>query len=408
MQASLPSPQQSPPKVLLPTQPISVGEIIDRSFRLYRRNFKPFLYTAALVILPLTVLSGIFNQSALQSQMTALFSVVTEGLDNPRVFEDFASTAYEGSGYAAVQFALTIANLLAYILTSLALTLFAIRALRGGTLTVTGVWQDALRFFWPGLRLGFLVLLAMIGLLLVVLLLFAIVSVASAGVLGGMAALLDSASRDAATVLSVFVALCCVVPFAMGVIIGPFVYVSARWSISTPVLIDEHSGARAALSRSWRLTRGSVWRVIALFVLTYILMFILLALPTYIMQFGFLLALGGISIWLATLLPTILASIIGIAWMPLAAIFPVLLYFDLRLRAEGGDMDTQPGRLEATLGQPQPAAPAYTDMPPHFASPDAATSETPQAETKPLSTWDTPASAPDDPYQDPAKPERSE
>ena len=51
--------------------PLSIGDIIDRAFRIYRARFKPMLLTALLLLVPLAVLTGVLsyfvNEQSLRS-----------------------------------------------------------------------------------------------------------------------------------------------------------------------------------------------------------------------------------------------------------------------------------------------------------------------------------------------------
>jgi hypothetical protein len=209
MQSPLPNPQNTPPVNLLPTQPLGVGEIIDRSFRLYRRHFKVFFITAALIVLPLALLTGIVTQTAMQGQMSLLQTMINQGIDSVESFEEFSTTSGANVG---LQFLLSIFSLVGYVLTNLALTVLALRTLRGGEASVSVAWKGALEFFWPGVRMGILYLLAMIGVTIVVTILIVLFSLVGAGVFGGLLSGLDSGGGEVATAIGVFLALCCLMP----------------------------------------------------------------------------------------------------------------------------------------------------------------------------------------------------
>lgn len=410
MQSTRPDPRQTPPVNLLPTQPLGIGDIIDRSFRLYRRHFKVFLYTAAIVTLPLALVTGYFTQSAMQGQMNALQSLLTEGAGSAQAFEDLVASSAATGGAFALQFLLSIASAVAYLLTFLALTALAIRTLRGDGPTLSLGWRSAQRAFWPALRMGILVFLAFIGVALIVMLVFLFISFLGAGIFGGLMSGLDSGGGEIGAVIGLLIGLCCLMPLIFLLFVGPFVYLGARWTIATPALIDGNLGARESLRTSWRLTKGAIWRVVGFLVLIYILSFILFAVPYYIVQGLSVVLLGGQNIWLSAVIALLFGTLLQILWLPMTAIFPVLLYFDLRLRASGGDIGSRLERLEATLGQPSgvapytytpPAAPTSPTPPANLALP---TEASPPAESNTQSSWDAPSSATSDPWLDPANP----
>jgi hypothetical protein len=121
--------------------------------------------------------------------------------------------------------------------------------------------------------------------------------------------------------------------------------VGIRWSLATPVVVLERTGPAASLRRSWRLVRGSSWRVLGILLLT----FVIVGVASSILQLPFSLA-GGLSSFAntahrATVLATIVSSIGGIiasaVTRPVTAGVTVLLYTDLRMRREGLDIALQ-------------------------------------------------------------------
>jgi hypothetical protein len=389
MQSTLPNAPQTPPVNLLPTQPLGVGEIIDRSFRLYRRHFKVFFFTSAIVILPLALLTGFFTQSAMQGQLSMLQGLLSEGAQGIESFDDLATL---NSTSAGLQILLSLASLVGYFLTFLALTTLAIRTLRGSEASVSLAWKGARSFFWPGLRMGILYILAIIGVTIGVMIVVVILSLLGAGIFGGLMSAFDSGGDSAVAAIGVILVLCCLMPLFFALVLGPYVYLGARWYVATPVLIDQESGAREALRTSWQLTKGSILRVIGFLVLIYILSIILLALPVYMVQFISILVAGTQSVWVAAVLSTLFATLLNILWSPLSAIFAVLLYFDLRLRQSGGDIGSRLDRLEASLEQPNPNTPPFVYSPPPVVLPVDASTIAAAAETPPPSAPTVPSS----------------
>ena len=46
------------------------------------------------------------------------------------------------------------------------------------------------------------------------------------------------------------------------------VIIEIRWSLALPVVMLERLGPKASLGRSWRLVRGSAWRVLGITLVT--------------------------------------------------------------------------------------------------------------------------------------------
>lgn len=103
------------------------------------------------------------------------------------------------------------------------------------------------------------------------------------------------------------------------------IYFGVRWSFVLPVTLLEELGPRAALSRSSELVKENWWRV-----------------------WGILLLVGLIASGLGLVLGlvTFFAFMIGaIAALPISTVASTLLYFDLRVRKEGYNLETLAAEL---------------------------------------------------------------
>ncbi len=197
------------------------------------------------------------------------------------------------------------------------------------------------------------------------------------------------------------VALVAVAGFIAALIFDVLLYV--RFSMSAPVVVLERQGPTAALGRSWRLVRGSFWRVFGILLLTAIIVLIaasVLRLPFSIISgvfsggssvnpfggAGFITTAAGHPSLLALIIAAIGSIIAGAITQPVSAGVTVLLYVDLRMRREGLDLALQtaasegplPGDEFATVwrptGQPGASGPAGPGWPgPAWAPPPAGT-----------------------------------
>ena len=124
------------------------------------------------------------------------------------------------------------------------------------------------------------------------------------------------------------------------------------------VVVLEHTGPVKGLGRSWRLVRGSAWRVLGILLLTYLIVGVastILRLP-----FSLLAGLGTLAQTptATALLASVAISSVGVivataVTRPVTTGVTVLLYTDLRMRREGLDITLQ-------AAASQPAAPAGT------------------------------------------------
>jgi hypothetical protein len=104
---------------------------------------------------------------------------------------------------------------------------------------------------------------------------------------------------------------------------------------------------RAGLGRSWQLVRGSFWRVFLIAVLAYIFISVITATPTYAIS---IISAMLPSSLLATAFNSTVSILISIFTTPLWFALSTLLYYDLRIRKEGFDLELQAQQLAEPLG----------------------------------------------------------
>jgi hypothetical protein len=113
--------------------------------------------------------------------------------------------------------------------------------------------------------------------------------------------------------------------------------VASGVAVSTPVVVLEEVGAMEALSRAWFLTRGYRLRIAGLLFVCLILILI---------PYMALLALGGalsaaLPIWIA-----VVALLGRLLLTPILYCLLTLLYYDLRVRKEGFDLEMLAASLQ--------------------------------------------------------------
>jgi hypothetical protein len=125
------------------------------------------------------------------------------------------------------------------------------------------------------------------------------------------------------------------------------ILLGVRWSMAPPALLLEEQPVTASLGRSWRLVRGSFWRVFGILVLTGILVSIgsgVITLPlaaiSALLDLGEDVPYSNFGITLAQLAIRGVATIVaGAIFYPFQASVTALLYIDLRMRREGLDVE---------------------------------------------------------------------
>jgi hypothetical protein len=256
---------------------MSIGQLFDRTFRLYRQNFVRFVTLIAVVQVPIGLLT-ILPIWGMQSLATGLQS------PDPKALPVLIITA------VIAYFALLAVFLVGAILQSGAMTRAAAEAYQGRTLSVGEAYSSVLSRVGGLLGLGILV---------------------SLGVFAGL--------------------LLCVVP---GIIL------SLMWALATPALIVEGVGPTEAMGRSKQLASRNLGKVF------------LVGLVAGLIGLVASLPFSGLSAVASELLkasgqPTIVGIVVSqlIALPGAVLVGPIqylaiaLLYFDLRIRKEGFDLE---------------------------------------------------------------------
>jgi hypothetical protein len=243
----------------------TISQVLADAFEIYRRNWTKLTAIAAIFIVPLTLL-GHFIAHIVIVQAPSRAEVEARGLD-----------AFPAGFWDAVLGAAVLGIL----------TLLITQIVQGAvTRTVAGAVLDEPLEMGAAYRYG----LTRLGSILLV------------GVLVSLAAMGG---------------------FLLLVIPG-FIFL-VRFSLSVPALVIEGTRGRAALSRSWKLTRGYGWHTFgALFVAA-----VLLSVATAILTAPF--AQG----WFGQ---AVAASVGSALTMPFAAMVAVVLYMDLRAREGQSDV----------------------------------------------------------------------
>lgn len=122
--------------------------------------------------------------------------------------------------------------------------------------------------------------------------------------------------------------------FAVGfvLLVVPGIFLLLRFYFARVVVVLEGERGTQAMRRSWRLVKGSTWRVLGIVLLVMLITGVaqaVLAIPFGIA--GFVTGVPALNI-----VGSVLASVVV---TPLVSLATVLLYFDLRVRKEGFDLE---------------------------------------------------------------------
>ncbi len=282
---------------------MGIGEILDSAVRLYRKNF--FVLIAAQ--LPLTVYYLVYNVSPFADYESALGML--EGTESDIL-------AFLLRFLIILLLLIVIETGIVYPLTLSAVTRIASdRALQHPTSIKDAYWFS-LRNWW---KLGLTNLITTSVLLVMLILIIFIPFAILLSIFVGFATPIWVIGAIALIGL-IIVLILSVIPLFFWV----------RWQLAFPVMVTERQFIISALRRSWNLVKGNSLKVLVIMVLMYLI-------PTVIRVSPFIMeSLLGISLPVLTVASTIVVQ--GIL-MPLVHCTRVIVYFELRARTEGLDLE---------------------------------------------------------------------
>lgn len=329
---------QPPPASIDPIisrlRPRTIGEVIDHSFRLYRRHFLTFLAITAIVFVPVQLsiqALSLWVQGSAQAMTDASDPFTSSDVQSGTTNEIFIGLMI---ALVALLLLAVVGGLLLY-LSQGALTAAVADSHLDKPVSFGGAYRGMLNHVGPLLGIMALQVLLGIGAFIPALVLFFV------------AILMAGGSPDAA---GAALGLICIAFLTMIPTFIFYIYISVRWSLVVPAIIVESLGPVQAIRRSWGLVQNYWWRTAGIGILLYVIEAVVSAGPAYVVM---ALAL----VLFRTLDPIVLGAITGgitvlttLLYTPLEQTAWTLYYFDQRVRKEGFDIET-------ALAQRYPQAP---------------------------------------------------
>ncbi len=283
-------------------RPLGVGEILDASIKVFLRSALELFKAVAIVVVPVQLLA-----------IVVLISALPEGVSSagPPAGADPANPfgGLSGGELAALVGAFVVTGLAGLLATVLA-TGACFKGISDTYLGGGARWRESLRFAYG--RLGPLVWVSILGVVLLI---------------------------------PAFVAL-----------IVPGVWLSVAFVLAVPIVLAEDLRGGRALRRSLRLIRGRWWPTFAVVALGFLLAAVVSAVIGGVLGFVLGITAGQSSVAL-TVANQVAAAIGSILSTPFQAAIIALVYFDLRVRKEGLDVELLAQRIgEGAPGDPSPAA----------------------------------------------------
>ena len=260
--------------VPLRLRPLEIGDVLDETFRTYRRHFLLLAGISVIFSIPLAALSGygyftLFNFAATQATSS-----------NPGDFSSFLGAMVPIAAGVLV-------NIAVLPLLYGGVTYAVCQSAMGNAVTLWGALRGAFRRYFQVLFYYFL-----LGLMF------------SVGF--------------------------CVFPL--------WIWIGVKWIAVLPAMFIEDTGLFPAMGRSWRLVEGRWWRTFFILLLVFVLNYVVsLALGAFLYLGQILLSLL-LSPYLALAIYEGAVVLVSALVTPVLLIAIVLIYFDLRVRKEALDL----------------------------------------------------------------------
>jgi Membrane domain of glycerophosphoryl diester phosphodiesterase len=263
-----------------------LSDLLDETFKLYRRHFNVIAGVSIAIILPgllIALISGSYRANPF-----SYIQQVVQNANNPEQLQQIQNRQAQFGNSPLYLLSFPIGLLLAPF--SLGAVFYAATSLAAGNVETIGsvLLGTARRYF---AIFGVIILSALVG-------------------LGGIAI----------------------------VTIPVVIWVLIRWAVALPAMFGEKIGPVNALGRSWNLTKGNWWRIFGLWIIVAILVSII--------EYAMLALFGGIAALIPGLGDDLRAALVttvtDVVSALVGAVSPIvftLLYLDLRVRKEGLDLD---------------------------------------------------------------------
>ena len=287
-------------------RPLDIGDVLDETFRVWRRHILSFVLAMAVVVVPVSVLSTtLFLAFGLQPGVRGDYGLDFDRPGGPSV-EQIAA-------FVVVILIVAVVGSVGYLLSTIATVHLASNAILGRAVDVRAAYREAAR------RSG---------------------AVVVSGLLSGLA-------------VGLLVLTCIGIPFA--------VYLGLGWSVAIPAIVAERLGGVDGLRRSWHLVRGHRWRLLVVSVLMGLIAWLLVSIPGGLASFVTLpiIALADdnpVLVGAANVFNSLVGAVGQSLFGGLGLITATLIYYDLLVRQEAFDLQQRVEGLDVPRGPYTPGS----------------------------------------------------
>ncbi|MGQ7280115.1 ABC transporter ATP-binding protein [Brevibacillus thermoruber] len=317
----------------LQLEPMGVGSLLDRSFSVYRHHFVPFFLLTMLLFGPFLLI-----QEVLMTDLGSMPLVTSD--DESSTFWEFWQNRLGASDATLTD---NLGHLLLYLLVWVPVTMLFVyplmlsaallmtrAAVTGEPVNVKAALKQALSRVWPLAGSTFVFGLIMAGIMLAFVLAIVLLSVLGFGIAG-----LAAEDSDLSPVAVIVLMIGGYLLFLAGIVLVPGFFL-LRWGFYLPVVLLDHEGI--GIGRSWNFTKGSFWRLMALYL-------VLTVIYTIFSGGISALSIAAFGVSILSQLIQVLVSCLLIPWM---MIVYALAYLDLKVRYEGTDVEAMLRRQAET------------------------------------------------------------
>lgn len=331
-------------------RPLGLSELLDESFRLYRQYFVVFVAIAALVLVPFALINMLI-QIPLQSQLAAFQPQNGSGLDplgGQSVWEFFGSLVFVVLGSVGISLIYTI---LLQPLMEGALARAVSQSYLAQPVSVGDSFGTAMRNILGLVAARLLpALLTLLGFGLIAGITFGVTLM----IVGTSLFTQDIGSLFGATIAPLLLFFGTFVLFVGLIIFG--VILTVRLIFTSQAIVIEGRGPLEGIRRSWALTQGYFWRTLGYLMTIGLLVFIISAVSGAVLSVPLQILLSD-QLMLQTLLNTVVGTLLNVIITPFGLIAYTLMYYDLRIRKEGFDLEHQ--AMQQMLGPNAPQLGTY-------------------------------------------------
>lgn len=271
-------------------RPMGVGDVLDETFRLYRRHFRTFVLATALMQAPSTVVSTIFDRA---------FGVASGSGESGPADEPLAALFESVVDLGELLVTSLLGLIVTLPMTALeagAVVRLSSDAILGRPLDVVAVYRASLRRLFPLLLVDSVIYLVPLAL------------------------------------------------FFTCIGLPPAAYLAATWAVSEQAVVLERTGAIPGLGRSAELVRGHRWRVLGISTALLLLLLLLTLVPSFMVGLIQDATVGstGLDVVTSVVVETVRAianAFIASLFGSLGWIGSTVVYYELRVRKEAFDLE---------------------------------------------------------------------